>query len=745
MKYKFLNKMISIMGFPIPIISELCIFVDWAIYAVASFALQTFFQLAEISSTIFTDVSNSEVYSTVQSILSRIMVLAGVYALFRLGIMLINLMINPDNTKKVGQTGMDFIKGAIIAVVLLASSKLIFSQLGEFQYLVLNSENRLIPKLIYGTDIENPVTYSDKKEADMFTNRVWSVFFQPRDGYATDGAKKAWENVRNGNATILSMIGRQYNEFDYYPFISGIVGMMLIYYFAIFSVELGARIIKLIILQVLSPIPIIMSVDPSQKSKLNNFFKAYLAIYLQIFVRVFTIYIAFIVLDLIQTVLSDYGSGLLTNSTSSARIMAGNFIIDIIMIFAVFQAAKELPKVVEDALGLKLGIQTSGKGSFGALVGGIIGGGAGLIGGGIAGAVGAYGGSLGTRIGAGLIGAGTGLFRGGVAGSRGGDIVKKVQGVIGAVRKSNALGGAFKATGGVIPYYKGGIQNFFGAQRKDQRTLKDYDNAIKTYNTKKDELNVDIGDLQSQVSDKQAQISTINQGDQYAKAVLDAMDTSFRTSGSGEYASVETYLARNGELQQLKAEYQELFGAGGRMQDDVSARQDALDRISAKERDLTDQYEQRRLQHYEGLLPSSTSGAPVAPTIRDENVSKALSRYNEYAQNNGLERINSYRAVPGGHGSSPTRFEELAQANAERKEAIQRQINEHEKDIKRKQEDIRHTEDARIEKERQKDLFKKSPDVMARDPEVRKAPPTGKAWGRRGPWDGRGDGRPPRP
>lgn len=454
MIFKFLNKMTSIMGFSIPIISELCIFVDWAIYAIASFALQTFFQLAEISSKVFTNMGNSEVYATVQSILSRVMVLAGVYALFRLGIMLINLMINPDNTKKVGQTGTDFIKGAIIAVVLLASSKLIFSQLGEFQYLVLNSDNRLIPKLIYGTDVQNPVTYSDKKEADMFTNRVWSVFFQPKDGYATSGAISAWENVRNGGATIASMVGRNYNEFDYYPFISGIVGMMLIYYFVIFSIELGSRIIKLVTLQVLSPIPIIMSVDPSQKNKLTNFIKAYAALYLQIFVRVFTIYIAFIVLDLIQTVLSEYGSGLLTNSTSTVRIMAGNFVIDVIMIFAVFQAAKELPKVIEDALGLKLGIQTSGKGSFGALVGGIVGGGVGAVGGTIAGVAGAKGAGWATALGAGLLGLGSGVVSGASAGSRGKTIADKVAGVSGSIRNAHRTGDIISDVGGMKNYVR---------------------------------------------------------------------------------------------------------------------------------------------------------------------------------------------------------------------------------------------------------------------------------------------------
>ena len=92
MKYRLLKNVTSIMGFSIPIISELCIFIDWAIYAVASMALQTFYKMAEISANMFSATAQSNAVATMESILSRVMVLAGVFALFRLGIMLINYM-----------------------------------------------------------------------------------------------------------------------------------------------------------------------------------------------------------------------------------------------------------------------------------------------------------------------------------------------------------------------------------------------------------------------------------------------------------------------------------------------------------------------------------------------------------------------------------------------------------------------------------------------------------------------------
>jgi len=733
MKFKLLKNMTSIMGFAIPIISELCIYIDWAIYAVASFALQTFYRIASLSAELFASASN---VTTLNSILSRVMVLAGVFALFRLGIMLVNYILNPSDVTKLGKTGTDFIKGMIIAVILLASSKFIFEQLGRFQYLVIN-ENKIIPKLIYGVD--EPITYADKDEADRFTNTIWTLFFTPNARTST-GSEIAWENVRSGSVPITTLIGRNYNEFDYYPFISGIVGMMLIYYFAIFSVELGARVIKLVVLQVLSPVPIIMSIDPSQKNKLTNFWKAYFAIYLQIFIRILTLYLAFVVLDLLRELL---GSDSLMAST---RLMAsGNFIIDVVLVFAVFQAAKELPKVIEDALGLKLGIQTTGKGGFGALVGGIVGGTAGLVGGAVGGALGASGAGAATTIGSGLIGAASGMVRGGISGSRGKDIVAKVQGVTGAVRKSNMLGGAFKATGGVLPFAKGGVQNFFGAQRKDQATLKEYDDAVKALNARKDELNVDVGDIQSKVSDQQSMLQVVSRGDQLRENLENAMEQSFLTSGDGRYASLEIYKSRDADLQQMKAEYQDMFGAGGQLQSDTVARQDALDRISDKEKDLTEQYEKRRLQHYEGLLPStSVTGEVNGPSIHDDSVVRALNAYNGYAREYGLGEVNSYKSNRGpgdknrgvsGSGAYPTRFEDLAKESAQRKAFLENQVDTYNQQVKEKQAEIRRTEDARIAKEEEKKQFKNSKDVKARDPEVRKTPPVGRAWRGRGPRD----------
>ncbi len=649
MKYKLLNKMTSFMGFGIPIISELCIFVDWAIYAVASFALQTFFNLAKVSADMFDSTTEISAVATINNILSRVMVLAGVFALFRLGIMLINYIISPENTKKIGQTGTDFVKSAIIAIVLLASSNVIFSQLGKFQYLVINGADNLIPKIVYGTDVKNPVTFSDQKEADMFTNRVWSLFFQPNSN-ATDSGEEAWENVRNGNATIHSMIGRNYNEFDYFPFISGIVGMMLIYYFAIFSVELGSRIIKLVVLQVLSPIPIIMSVDPSQKNKLTNFWKAYFAIYLQIFVRVLTIYLAFVILDVLLSAVAEYGSGLISTSSSSARIMAGNFVIDVIMVFAVFQAAKELPKVVEDALGLKLGIQTSGKGSFGALVGGMVGGGIGTALGGAGALVGAKtsGAGWGSAIGTGLLGAARGMLSGASSGSRGKDIKDKVAGVVGTAKSNYGLGKDVQKRGGVINYGLGFLENKTGAQKRDAKKIEVYEKDMQKQDKQASVFKDVISKENDAIGSLNEQVGSFNRAEELRARI--------ESTYSDKYGTFDVYREKDEQYQILQQMQKD--AVKGTKADQELADQMLKDREQTLER----AYNNSRDNYFKDNIEYMASGS----TSVDPEFKKRVDTYNSYMDATG-QSSRKLNFVP---GSSSTFTADMTRISKDNKNDI---------------------------------------------------------------------------
>ena len=78
------------------------------------------------------------------------------------------------------------------------------------------------------------------------------------------------------------------------------MGLLLVYYFLSFAIELAIRLVRLVVLEVLSPIPVIMSIDPSQKDRLKNFGTTYISTWLSAFVRILTVYIALVVCTFIS-------------------------------------------------------------------------------------------------------------------------------------------------------------------------------------------------------------------------------------------------------------------------------------------------------------------------------------------------------------------------------------------------------------------------------------------------------------
>ena len=94
MKKVLLNGFSSL-GFAIPILYEIFVLIDSWIYALAAFAMQAFFAIAKLQ-------LSTENISDISYITSRIMLLCGVYALFKLSITLINYIIDPNKIEKSG-------------------------------------------------------------------------------------------------------------------------------------------------------------------------------------------------------------------------------------------------------------------------------------------------------------------------------------------------------------------------------------------------------------------------------------------------------------------------------------------------------------------------------------------------------------------------------------------------------------------------------------------------------------------
>lgn len=338
---------------------------------------------------------------------------------------------------------------------------LLFGTLYSLQYRILS--NNTLGRLILGTnDGDSTFVATDegedselKKAARIFTSTILKGFYrinlvpeEDRDmSYIADGkdaatinenrvctdidddALAAYTRIDANPGDIISMVnltcdsqakpgflnslwtgfqkltGTTKYVFTYTPLLSFIVPVVFIFILLSFTIDVAVRAVKLAVLRLIAPIPIISYMDPKggKDGAFNAWVKTLTSTYLDLFIRLAAVYfVIFLIQDMIvHGLVMDAGSGLLKVFTYIA-IWIGLFIF-----------AKQAPKFIKEVLGLK--------GEVGKLFGGFrnLGGvaamGAGVLGGGISNAVATRqnGGNLAQSIMAGISGGAMGGWRSG--------------------------------------------------------------------------------------------------------------------------------------------------------------------------------------------------------------------------------------------------------------------------------------------------------------------------------------------
>ena len=584
---RWLLRGINFLGFAGNILYELFILIDSIVYSIAAYAIQAFFAIAELDF-----VANG--FEQISYIIGRIMILCGVFALFKLSFTLINYIIDPGKANKSAETGTKLVKNILIAIVLLVSLNLIFTSLYKFQNSII--KNNVIPKIIYGADNydSNGQEMDIKENAKKFANTIFVSLMlggNSNENLSTS-AKNAVDRVLDGASINLLSPYATDSGFNYLPFISFIVGVLVCYYFLVFAIELGIRMVKLLVLQILAPIPIIMSIDPTQKDKLKKFGKLYSGIYLSVFIRIFTVYLAFAAISLIGNVLGNI------SETSSGT----SWLVHILLIIAIFKATKELPKLIEDALGMKLGLGEAGKG-FGAVLKGTIAGTAGLVGGAIAGGItGGAGGALG--------GAFTGLTTGVTKGAAAKNAVGVIGASTGAIKGGFGMGARVAGAGGLGAFMVGGVENFFGGQGRDKTTLGDYDKQIK--NKDKD------------IEKIREKMDISNKGNDMRNNIENTLNRNYeRTHGT-----LEDMLSNNSDIQNIQSRI-------ANAQNDTD-RSVAMSELANKRNELTNEYNSQKDSYFASQLNMANANynGPVTQDVQE--LRDMINDYNEYVDKNGL-------------------------------------------------------------------------------------------------------------
>lgn len=127
---------------------------------------------------------------------------------------------------------------------------------------------------------------------------------------------------------------------------SAIVGIVFLTILIGFTIDIAVRSIKLAVLRLLAPIPIISYIEPKSSKDggmFSSWVKALTSTYLDLFLRLAIVYfVIFLIQDMIA-------NGIIINETGG---LVGGFSIIFIML-GLFFFAKMAPKFIKDALGLK--------------------------------------------------------------------------------------------------------------------------------------------------------------------------------------------------------------------------------------------------------------------------------------------------------------------------------------------------------------------------------------------------------
>lgn len=380
-----------------------------ALLSIGPFINTGIYWLLAVSYNILLLIANSELFTseTIIQIFNRVQLVIGVFMVFRLTMLVLQGIINPDTFTDSKAGASNIIVKIITSLALLTllvpinipksasemnsfekrinNNGLLFGILYDFQYRVL-SQN-LLGNLILGTgatDSEDNVLNS----GDSMASDVLKSFFTPNlktsnykynsnghydddDLFCEDYDYEKFYKTKNPSAILgmatescdlkdsSGMGGYEGYAFNFSWFISLIVAIIFVVILLGMAVEVAKRAVKIAILRLIAPIPIISYMNP--KSSMSNgsfgsWVKTLSSTYIELFINITIIYFAIFMINQIAN-----GQLQFINSTSQkiggfTILMAKVFIFIGILLFA-----KEAPKFIKQALGMK---DEGGKGWF---------------------------------------------------------------------------------------------------------------------------------------------------------------------------------------------------------------------------------------------------------------------------------------------------------------------------------------------------------------------------------------------
>lgn len=372
---------------------------------------------------IFFTIANAQFFQSdvIDTFYSRVQLILGVLMIFRISISLLQIILNPDVFKDKNKGAGSLVKRIAIMLVMLtliapinipdaqieghplnqqiSANGILFGFLYQFQNSVV--QDQILAKLILGYNGSSESLELEGMSAtgDIISSQIAKAFITPTlngsadaDNVTTEKLKKDEDldnyvacpeivaDYNDDNITASSVLdhvndtcdsdGEVY-AFEYTPIGGLIVSIVMTFIVIGFTLDIAVRAIKLAILRLIAPVPIISYINPGadKNGPFGNWVKTLSSTYLSLFIRLIIIYFGVYLIILLQegTLITWVGT-----SSFFTSALANIFIIVGILVFM-----KQAPKFFQDMLGIKGdGKLFSGIGTMlgaAALAGGVVG------------------------------------------------------------------------------------------------------------------------------------------------------------------------------------------------------------------------------------------------------------------------------------------------------------------------------------------------------------------------------------
>ena len=232
-------------------------------------------------------------------IYQRITMMLTIVMVFYITFEFVKYTIEPDTFSDKDKGAGNILKRVVIVVVLIAFIPQIFSLAYTLQNRII--ETNLISKIILGTTDNDYASYGNEFSANM----LGQFYYYDEEACAggggdCDDAKEAVEeNMQKlrdkGDSDIISGINlastknifkEAYPAIKFNGVLAIVVGCIIVYILALYSIDVGARYAQLIFLQIMAPIAIMGYILPKKDGIFQKWGKQCITTYIDLFIRI---------------------------------------------------------------------------------------------------------------------------------------------------------------------------------------------------------------------------------------------------------------------------------------------------------------------------------------------------------------------------------------------------------------------------------------------------------------------------